>query len=304
MTEILRTPEERFADLPGYPFTPHYLDDLPGYDGLRIHYLDEPADVAAETGRVALCLHGEPTWSYLYRRMIPALTTAGYRVVAPDLLGFGKSDKPAVDAVYTVAFHRNMLLRLVEMLDLTRITLVCQDWGGMLGLTLPMAMPDRFTRMVIMNTALPDGGEPLPDGFLAWRAWADAHPDMAVARLMSRACPHLTAAEAAAYDAPFPDRRYKAGVRRFPQLVPDRAELEAARIVGEAKQWLATHWHGQTFVAAGAQDPVFTPDAMAKLAETINGCPPPLVLKEAGHFTPEWGETVAEAALAAFGGKG
>lgn len=235
MTEVLRTPEERFTNLPGYPFAPHYIDNLPGYDGLRIHYVDEPGEPGPNNGRVALCLHGEPTWSYLYRRMIPVLTKAGYRVIAPDLLGFGKSDKPAVDAVYSFAFHRNMLLRLVQMLDLDRITLVCQDWGGLLGLTLPMEMAERFTRMIVMNTALPDGSEPLPDGFLAWREWTDAHPDMAVGRLMRRACPHLTAEEAAAYDAPFPDERYKAGVRRFPRLVPDRPDLEAARVIGKAR---------------------------------------------------------------------
>ena len=163
MTDILRTPDERFANLPGYPFAPHYIGDLKGYQGMRIHYLDEGARDAA---KVFLCLHGQPTWSYLYRRMIPIFTAAGHRVVAPDLLGFGKSDKPADDARYTYMFHRDMLVNLVERLDLSNIVLVVQDWGGLLGLTLPLAMPGRFAGLLIMNTAFGTGDAPLGQGFL------------------------------------------------------------------------------------------------------------------------------------------
>ena len=152
--EFLRTPDERFDDLPGYSFTPHYAENLPGFEGLRMHYLDEgPRDA----GQVFLCLHGQPTWSYLYRRMIPVLLGSGARVVAPDFFGFGRSDKPVDDAWYTFTRHRDSLQAFVRALDLSNITLVCQDWGGILGLTLPMDDPQRFTRLLVMNTALATG---------------------------------------------------------------------------------------------------------------------------------------------------
>ena len=224
MSEILKTPPERFANLPGFPWKGHSRDDLPGYTGLAIAYIDEgPADAP-----VFLCLHGQPTWSYLYRRMIPHFLAAGGRVVAPDFFGFGRSDKPADDATYAFDFHRNSLLALVRALDLTDITLVVQDWGGLLGLTLPMEMPERFSRAIVMNTALPTGDLPLGKGFLDWRAFANSQPDMAIGKLLARACPHLTPAEAAAYDAPYPDARYKGGVRRFPNLVPEFVDSPGA----------------------------------------------------------------------------
>jgi pimeloyl-ACP methyl ester carboxylesterase len=151
MAEILRTPDERFAHLPGFSFPPQYIVDLPGYQNLRLHYLDEgPRDA----DHVFLCLHGEPTWSYLYRKMISVFAGAGHRVVAVDFFGFGRSDKPSDESVYTFLFHREMLQRFIERLDLKAITLVCHDWGGILGLTLPMDMPDRFSRILIMNTML------------------------------------------------------------------------------------------------------------------------------------------------------
>ena len=156
--------------------------------------------------------HGEPTWSYLYRRMIPHFLATGGRVIAPDFFGFGRSDKPAYDAIYTFDFHRNSLIAFIRALDLTDITLVVQDWGGLLGLTLPMEMPERFARLIVMNTILPTGDVPLTKGFLDWRAYANGHPDMAVGKLLARTCPHLSPSEAAAYDAPYPDARYKGGV--------------------------------------------------------------------------------------------
>ena len=226
MTEILKTPPERFADLPGCPWQAHSRDDLPGYTGLAMSYLDEGPRAAP----VFLCLHGQPTWSYLYRRMIPHFLAAGGRVVAPDLYGFGRSDKPADDAIYTFDFHRNSLIALVRALDLNDVTLVVQDWGGLLGLTLPLESPERFSRLIVMNTALPTGDVPLPKGFLDWRAFSNSQPDLAVGRLLKRACPHLSAAEAAAYDAPYPDARYKGGVRRFPNLVPEFVDSPGAAI--------------------------------------------------------------------------
>jgi pimeloyl-ACP methyl ester carboxylesterase len=296
--EILRTPEDRFSDLPGFPFAAHYVDDLTGYEGIRIHYIDEGTRSAEN---VFLCLHGEPTWSYLYRKMIPVFVAAGHRVVAPDFIGFGRSDKPVEEATYTFTFHRDMLLRFIERLDLRNLTLVCQDWGGLMGLTLPMDMPGRFKRLLVMNTAFATGDMPLGKGFLEWRAWVAQNPDLDVAKLMARACPRLSDEESAAYGAPFPDVHYKSGVRRFPQIVPDRPDADGAAISRRARQWFQTEWNGQTFMAVGMQDPVLGPPAMAYLRQQIRNCPPPLEVTEAGHFVQEWGEEIAIAALRTFG---
>ena len=294
MSDILRTPDERFANLPGYPFAPHYIGDLEGYPGLRVHYLDEgPRDAA----KVFLCLHGQPTWSYLYRRMIPVFTAAGHRVVAPDLIGFGRSDKPADDARYTFMFHRDMLKHLVERLDLRGVVLTVQDWGGLLGLTLPMEMPERYSGLFIMNTAFGTGDAPLPQGFLDWRAFNNRQSDLAVGTLLARACPHLTPAEAAAYDAPFPNASFKGGVRRFPNLVPDHPEADGAALSRRARDWFRTEWSGQTFMAVGMKDPVLGPPVMRGVASTIRNCPPPYEVAEGGHFLQEWGGAVARAAL-------
>ncbi|MEM1082131.1 MAG: alpha/beta fold hydrolase, partial [Pseudomonadota bacterium] len=206
MIQSIRTPDARFADLPDYPFTPHYIDDLPGFVGLRGHYIDAGPTDAED---VFLCLHGEPTWSYLYRKMIPVFTHHGARVIAPDLLGFGRSDKPMDEDVYTFQFHRDYLLAFIERLDLQRITLVCQDWGGLLGLTLPMADPQRFHRLLIMNTALMMGPVDSP-AFDRWHADVTGADDLDLARFMRSYEPVISEDEAQAYAAPFPDRRYKA----------------------------------------------------------------------------------------------
>ncbi len=294
MSSVLRTPDERFANLPGYPFAPHYLSDLEGCAGLRIHYLDEgPRDAT----KVFLCLHGEPTWSYLYRRMIPVFTAAGHRVVAPDLPGFGRSDKPAEDARYTFMFHRDMLKLLVERLDLNDIVLTVQDWGGLLGLTLPPEMPDRFSGLFIMNTMFATGDAPLPQGFVEWRAYNNKSPDLAVGRLLARSCPQLTPAEAAAYDAPFPDASFKGGVRRFPNLVPDHPDAEGAALSRHAREWFRTRWTGRTFMAVGMKDPVLGAPVMRTMAKFIRNCPAAYEVAEGGHFLQEWGADVARAAL-------
>jgi len=295
MTEILKTQPEHFADLPGWPWQAHSRDDLPGYSGLAMSYLDEgPA-----TAPVFLCLHGQPTWSYLYRRMIPHFLAAGERVVAPDLYGFGRSDKPADDAIYTFDFHRDSLVALVRALDLNDVTLVVQDWGGLLGLTLPLESPGRFSRLIVMNTALPTGDVPLPKGFLDWRAFSNSQPDLAVGRLLKRACPHLSAAEAAAYDAPYPDARYKGGVRRFPNLVPEFVDSPGAAIGRAARDFWRHEWRGQSVMAIGMTDPVLGLPAMRALHQDIRGCPPPLEFAEVGHFVQEWGDQVAPMVLAA-----
>ena len=215
--ETLRTPDERFDVLPEFPYEARYVDDLPGYESLRLAYVDTGP---AGADSAFLCLHGEPSCGYLYRKMIPVFAAAGHRVVVPDMFGFGRSDKPVDDAVYTFDFHRESLMRFIERLDLNGITLVCQDWGGLLGLTLPMDMTGRFERLLVMNTAIPIG-EPISDGFTWWKMFAGMVPEIPVAGLIAiDARGALNAMDALAYDAPFPDNRYKAGVRRFPQIVP------------------------------------------------------------------------------------
>lgn len=294
--DTLRTPDSCFDNLPGYAFAPHYVDRLPGYETLRVHYVDEgPKDAK----QIFLCLHGEPTWSYLYRKMIPVFTAAGHRVVAPDLLGFGRSDKPVADDIYTFHFHRRMLMAFIEALDLRNITLVCQDWGGILGMTIPPEMPDRFARLIVMNTGMPAGESPGP-GFEGWRAYNRTQPDLDVAGLIQRSDSVITTAEAQAYAAPFPDARYKAGVRRFPELVMTEPAMEGVAESKRAREWWASDWQGQSFMAVGMQDPVLGPDVMKRLRQQIRGCPEPLMLEKAGHFVQEHGAEVALAALEAF----
>ena len=300
MSDVLRTPDERFNDLPGYPFAPHYIGDLKGYQGLRLHYVDESGATAAPAyapQKTFLCLHGQPTWSYLYRKMIPVFTQAGHRAVAPDLFGFGKSDKPLDDARYTYDFHRGMLLNFIERLDLRNIVLVVQDWGGLLGLTLPMDLPERFSGLLIMNTAFATGDVPLGQGFLDWRAFSNKNPDLAVGKLLGRACPQLSPQEAAAYDAPYPDVSFKAGVRRFPNLVPDHPQAGGAALSRRAREWFRTDWQGKTFMAVGMKDPVLGPPVMANVRRLIRDCPAPLEVADGGHFLQEWGEPIAREAL-------
>ncbi|MEM9316233.1 MAG: haloalkane dehalogenase [Pseudomonadota bacterium] len=294
--ECKRTPDDRFADLPGYDFEPHYVDSLPGYEGLRVHYVDEGPSSAERT---YLCLHGQPSWSYLYRKMIPVFLQSGARVIAPDWLGFGKSDKPVDDAVYTFNFHRSMMIALLEHLDLRGVTLVCQDWGGLLGLTIPPDMPERFNRLIVMNTALAVGESP-GKGFEAWKAYAASQPDLDVAELMKRSTPVLSDAEAAAYGAPYPDVSFKAGVRRFPELVMVSPDMEGVELSKRARAWWNDEWSGASFMAVGMADPVLGPAQMESLRSTIRGCPAPMELPDAGHFVQEWGTEVAQEALKSF----
>jgi pimeloyl-ACP methyl ester carboxylesterase len=289
--DLLRTDDSRFANLPGWPFAPRYL----GIDGARMHYVDEGPRVAKVT---VLCLHGNPSWAYLYRHMIPVFVAAGLRVVAPDLLGFGRSDKPAAEADHTFELHRESLISFIDRLDLRNVMLTCQDWGGIFGLTLPMVMPERFTRLLVMNTALATGT--LTEGFRQWRTYSNSQPDLAVGKLFSRGKRDLPPAEAAAYDAPFPDASYKAALRAFPNLVPDGEHASGAAISRTAALFWREQWAGQSFMAVGMQDPVLGPEAMAVLRSQIRGCPPPLEVAEGGHFVQEWGAPIASAALAHF----
>ena len=295
--DALRTPDERFEALPAFPWQPRYVNELPSLAGLRLHYVDEGQPAARRTW---LCLHGNPSWSYLYRKMIPVFLAAGDRVVAPDLIGFGRSDKPKREAAHSFRWHREVLLELVERLDLRGVVLVVQDWGGLLGLTLPMAAEHRYAGLLVMNTMLATGDQPLGAGFLAWREMCAKNPDFGVGRLLARGNPHLGAAECAAYDAPFPDRGHRAALRAFPALVPDHPDADGAAVSRQAREFWAQRWSGQTMMAIGAQDPVLGPPAMQGLRMAIRGCPPPTFIQEAGHFVPEHGAPVAQAAVGYF----
>ena len=295
--DALRTPEERFANLPDYPWAPNYLNDLPSLAGLRLHYLDEGPRDAPLTW---LCLHGNPSWSYLYRKMIPVFLAAGGRVVAPDLIGFGKSDKPKRDAAHTFSWHRQVLLEFIERLDLHKVVLVVQDWGGILGLTLPMEAPARYQGLLLMNTALGTGDAPLSPGFLAWREMCAKNPNFGVGRLFARGNPQMSAEECAAYDAPFPDAGHRAATRAFPNLVPEQPSDDGAEVSRAAREFLAHEWQGQAMMAVGARDPVLGVPAMELLHAQVRGCRPPSVLPQAGHFVQEQGEPIAREAVGYF----
>jgi tRNA(adenine34) deaminase len=295
--DALRTPDAAFADLQGYPWAPRYISDLPTLAGLRMHHLDEGPKDAPITW---LCLHGNPAWSYLYRHMIPVFLAAGHRVVAPDLIGFGKSDKPKKDGFHTFSWHRQVLLEFVERLDLQGVALVVQDWGGLLGLTLPVAAPERYTHLLVMNTTLATGDVPLSPGFVAWREMCAKKPDFDVARLFARGNPQMSEAECAAYSAPFPDAGHRAATRAFPALVPEQLDDAGAAVSREARAFWQHQWQGHSLMAVGQQDPVLGEPVMRALAAQIRGCPEPLLLADAGHFVQEHGALIARAALARF----
>jgi haloalkane dehalogenase len=279
--EILRTPEERFAGLPGYPFEPHYTN----VGGLRIHYVDEgPPDAAP-----VLMLHGEPSWSYLYRTMIPVLVDAGHRAVAPDLVGFGRSDKPARREDYTYQRHVDWTWGLLEALDLRDITLVCQDWGGLIGLRLVAEHPERFARVVAANAVLPtgDGGSPGP-AFEQWLKFSQEAPELPVGAIVQGATTsELSPQVMAAYDAPFPDESYKAGARQFPALVPITPDDPASE--ANRRAWESLRRFEKPFLTAFSdKDPVLGHMA-GTLSDPIPGAQgqPHTIIEGGGHLLQE-----------------
>lgn len=280
--DVLRTPDDRFANLPGYPFDPHYVD----VNEVRIHYVDEgPADAAP-----VLLLHGEPSWSYLYRKMIPILVEAGHRCVAPDLVGFGRSDKPALREDYSYQNHMDwMRAALFDALDLRGITLVCQDWGGLLGLRLVAENPERFARVVAANTALPTGDDGAPGpAFEAWLKFSLEAPEFPIGQILQNATvSELPPQVVDAYDAPFPDESYKAGARQFPSLVPIRPDDPASQANRAA--WAKLEKLEIPFLTAFSdKDPVLGHMAPA-LHDRIPGAKgqPHTVLEGGGHFLQE-----------------
>lgn len=301
--DALRTPDSVFDDLPDYPWQPRYVSTLPSLAALRMHYLDEaiPTGSKAPANQLTfLCLHGNPGWSYLYRKLIPAFLAAGYRVVAPDMIGFGKSDKPKKDSFHCFSTHRQHLLELIVHLNLQNIVLVVQDWGGLLGLTLPMVEPDRYKGLLVMNTTLATGDTALSPGFMAWRAMCAKNPDFDVAQLFARGNPQMRGDECAAYNAPFPDRGYRAALRAFPGIVPELPASDGAEVAREARAFWRERWAGQTMMVVGVQDPVLGPVVMRELQGIIRGCGEPLLLAQAGHFVQEHGQVFADQAARFF----
>jgi haloalkane dehalogenase len=290
--KILRTPDERFAGLPGFDFSPHYVevpagdDDSAGVATLRVHYLDEgPAD-ADET---VLLLHGEPSWCYLYRTMIPVLAGAGMRVVAPDLVGFGRSDKPAARADYSYARHVEWLrAALFDQLGLSGLTVVGQDWGGLIGLRLVAEHAERFRRVVAANTGLPTGDFTLGEAFFAWQRFSQEVPELPVGRIIGGGCTTSLAPEVvAAYDAPFPDESYKEGARQFPLLVPSRPDDPAADANRAA--WEVLETFDKPFLCAFSDGDPITAGADQLFLARVPGTKgqPHVTIAGGGHFLQE-----------------
>jgi haloalkane dehalogenase len=295
--EALRTPDARFTDLPDYPFEAHYRTVG---DGLRMHYVDEgPGDAP-----VVLMLHGEPSWSYLYRHMIPIFTDAGLRAVAPDLIGFGRSDKPTRLDDYSYQGHMDWLHEWTDALDLRRITLVCQDWGSLLGLRLAAEDPDRFDRIVVANGFLPTADRSAGLGFKVWRAFARWTPVLPIGRIVDTGSKRsLSRAERAAYDAPFPSRRHMAGARAFPRLVPTDPDDPAVPANRAAWERLGT-WDKPFLTLFGKDDPILG-RADRPLQEHVPGARDQPHARLAGsHFVQEdAGEEIARRTLAWIDGR-
>jgi haloalkane dehalogenase len=286
--DVLRTPDDRFAGLPGFAFAPHYVEVPAGDESdtrLRVHYVDEgPRD-----GAVVVLLHGEPSWSFLYRTMIPVLAGAGLRCVVPDLVGFGRSDKPTDRADYSYARHVEWLRSaLFDELDLHSITLVGQDWGGLTGLRLVAEHPERFARVVAANTGLPTGDAPMTDAFLAWQRFSQETPDFNVGRIVAGGCrTSLTPEVIAAYDAPFPDDRYKAGARAFPLLVPTRPDDPAA--AANRAAWEQLSRFDKPFLTAFSDGDPITGGGDRVFQKLVPGARgrPHRTLRGGGHFLQE-----------------
>jgi haloalkane dehalogenase len=289
----LRTPDDRFRNLPGYPFDPNYVEVSDGEGGsLRIHYVDEGPKKADPV----LLMHGEPSWSYLYRKMIPIVLDAGHRAVAPDLVGFGRSDKPVKQEDYTYERHVDWMQAWLDELGLKGITLVCQDWGGLIGLRLVAANPDRFAGVVTANTGLPTGDHPITDAFLNWRKFSIETPDFDAGAIVAMATQKPLADETmAAYNAPFPDNTFKAGARIFPSLVPIAPDDPASQANREA--WKVLSAFEKPFLTAFSDGDPITRGGEGIFQKQVPGADgqPHTTIKGGGHFLQEdCGEELAE----------
>lgn len=277
---VLRTPDARFLNLPGYDFDSHYVE----IDSLRMHYLDEgPAD-----GPVVLLLHGEPSWSYLYRKMVAPIADAGCRVIAPDLIGFGKSDKPTAQGDYSYAGHVDWMRQFIETLDLKDISLFCQDWGSLIGLRVAAENQRRFARIAVGNGGLPTGDREFPRAFRIWRAFARWSPWFPIGRIIQAGTiTELSKAEIAAYDAPFPSARYKAGARAFPMLVPTEADNVASD--DNRRAWVSLEQFQKPFLTTFSNRDPITRGGERNFHERVPGArnQPHVKIRNAGHFLQE-----------------
>ena len=277
MTEILRTPDEAFVGLPEYPFEPNYFE----WDDIRMHYLDEGE------GEPVILFHGEPTWSFLYRKVIPPLVAAGYRCIAPDYVGLGKSDKPTDDTFYTFDMHTESVSALLRSLDLSNATIVGQDWGGPIGLRFAVEHPEMVSRLVILNTGLFTGRGSMSDSWMQFRDWVAKTPDLPVDFLMSRSEAHPWGPDVlAAYGVPFPTVDHKAGIRRFPMMVPLSVDDPGAAEMLAVREQLAD-WTNPAYVLFSTGDPIFTTRTGERLAELIPGAGPLDTIDGAAHFLQE-----------------
>ncbi len=282
--QILRTPDARFADLPDFPFQPRYTEISQGGGvALRVASIDE----GPRNADPVLLMHGEPSWSFLYRKIIPLLTAKGHRAVAPDLIGFGRSDKPAARDDYTYERHVRWMLDWLYAVDLKRVTLFCQDWGGLIGLRLVAAAPERFARVVVANTGLPIGSGATP-AFEGWRTFSQTVPVFPTGQILSGgSVRELTQAEKDAYDAPYPDETYKAGARAFPALVPVSPEIPS---VAENKDaWKVLEAFDKPFLTAFSDQDAITRGGEARFQERVPGAKGQehVTIKNAGHFLQE-----------------
>lgn len=291
MSDVFRTPDERFENLQGYSYEPHYV----AVDGLRLHHIDEGS------GPTVLCFHGEPDWSYLYRHMIDALVEADHRVVCADLVGFGKSDKPTDQGWYTYERHVAHVTRHLEQLELSDVTVVVQDWGGPIGLRWAVEHAEQVGRLVVMNTGLFTGR--VSKGFMAWREFAERTPDLPIGMIMQGATTtELSPEVIAGYEAPFPTPESKAGAQRFPLLVPLSADDTGAREMAEVQSELA-RWQKPALVAFSDSDPVFPyPQSGEVFTALLPTAGEQVRIEGAAHFLQEdRGPRIVEAMLAAFG---
>ncbi|MEC9274668.1 MAG: haloalkane dehalogenase [Candidatus Neomarinimicrobiota bacterium] len=289
---ILRTPDERFANLLDYPFKSNYIQ----HENIRIHYVDE----GESNEEVVLLIHGEPSWSYLYRKMIPIIAESGYRVIVPDLVGFGMSDKPINQEDYTYEKHVEWITSFIENLDLMHITLFCQDWGGLIGLRIASEQEYRFKRIIASNTSLPTGDYRVPEAFVNWQNYSQSTPVFNVGKIIKSSCVNGISQEVQqAYDAPFPDEDYKAGARRFPMLVPTKPDDPSSEPNREAWEKLK-HWEKPFLTAFSDSDPITT-GGDRLFQKLIPGCKgmPHKTIVGAGHFLqedkgPELGQMIVD----------
>lgn len=281
--EVLRTPESRFQGLPGYPYSPKY-HVLGQHHDLRMHYVDE----GPRNAQPVLMLHGEPSWSFLYRKMIAMVAEAGYRAIAPDLIGFGRSDKPTSQDDYTYESHEAWLSAFVSGMNLQRVILVCQDWGGLLGLRLVAREPERFRAVVAANTFLPTGREPVTEAFKSWQKFSQSTPEFDVGKIVQGGCQSTLSAQVrAAYDAPFPDETYKMGARKFPVLVPTDAKSADAKV--NQALWAELAKFHRPFVTAFSDNDPITRGADKVLQAAIVGAQDAehSTIVGGGHFLQE-----------------